>query len=235
MSEVKPTLVYIGDLDEISPPINSWLYCFPAGKWVDAQNRSWFWLMINVVNVPSAYEYRIKFDVPIEDTTLIFPFVVKTQSNDVKKVFINGVEYQVRSKENYGDKFVVSGQEFSFKIATKHKLTRQTVPILGLEYKQAVFRSVELLNSSYIRLRYNSFEFDTVNVMRTDYIPMRNIYAIYTTSNLLTCDHITIRTSLSTFNNTNIFSAPVIANCRDTSWVRFGGIWKSCDTWMPLT
>jgi len=234
MSEVKPTLVSYEAVEETVPQ-NSWLSNFPSGKWIDAQSRGWYWILINAVNVPSAYEYRIRFDVPVENTTLIFPFVVKTSSKGIKKVFINGVEYRVRSKENYGDRFVVSGQEFSFKVATEYKLTKRTVPILILEYKQAVFGSTEFLTSEYIRLRYTSSEFNAVKTIKTNCIATRNTQVLYITSNLTTCNYTATRTTLSTFNNVNVFSVPVIANCRDTSWARFGGIWLSCETWMPLT
>ncbi len=167
--------------------------------------------------------------------TLIFPFVVKTSDRGIKKVFIDDVEYRVRSKENYGNRFVVSGQEFSFKVATKHKLTKQTIPIFTLEYKQAVFRSVEFLTSDYIGLRFTSPEFNTIKAMETNCIATRNAQALYITSNLATCNYTTTRNTSSTFNNVNVFSVPVIANCRDTSWARFGGVWQSCETWMPLT
>jgi len=232
MSEVKPTLVH-GDAE--APPTNSWLSNFPTGKWIDAQDRNWFWVLINVVSFVNAYEYRIKFDNPAEDATLIFPYVVKTSDNGVKKVFIDGIEYRVRSKENYGNRFVVSGQEFSFKVATKYKLTKQTVPILTLEYKQAVFRSVEFLTSNYFILRFTSSEFRTVKAIETNYIATRNTQASYINSNTTTCNYITARNTSSIFNNVNVFSVPVIANCRDTSWARFGGVWQSCETWMPLT
>ncbi|MFZ8784562.1 hypothetical protein [Thermocrinis sp.] len=174
MSEVKPTLVQADRTDETTP-LNSWLSNFPSGRWIDAQSRNWYWIIINCVKTPSAYEYKIKFDVPAENTTLIFPFVVKTSDEGIKKVFIDGVKYEVRSKENYGDRFAVFGQEFSFKVATKYKLSKESVPIVRIENKQTVFKNV------------------------------------------------------------NVFSVPVIANCRDTSWQRFGGVWSSCDTWMPST
>ncbi len=232
MSEVKPTLVYV---DTLTFPRNSWLANFPSGRWVDAQDRSWYWIMTNAVDVLSAYEYRVKFDVPAENITLIFPFVVKTSDRGVKKVFIDDVEYKVRSKENYGNRFVVSGQEFSFKVATRYKLTKQTVPILTLEYKQAAFRSIEFLTSEYIRLRFTSSEFNTIKTIKTSCIATRNTQVLYITSNLATCNYTTTCNTSSTFNNVNIFSVPVIANCRDTSWARFGGIWQSCETWIPLT
>ena len=234
MSEVKPTLVSYKAVEETGPQ-NSWLSNFPSGKWIDAQRRNWFWVLKGVVNIPSAYEYKIIFDTPTENTTLIFPFVVKTSDNGVKKVFINGIEYIARSKQNYGDRFLVSGHEFSFKIATEYKLTKQTVPILSLEYKQAVFKSIEFLTNNYIRLRHTYSEFNAVKTMETNYIAIRNTQASYITSNLTTCNYTITCTTLSTFNNINSFSVPVIANCRDTSWQRFGGIWQSCDTWMPLT
>lgn len=234
MSEVKPTLVSYEAVEETVPQ-NSWLSSFPSGKWIDAQSRGWHWILINAVNVPSAYEYRIRFDVPAENMTLTFPFVVKTSSKGIRKVFINGVEYRVRSKENYGDRFVVSGQEFSFKVATEYKFTKQTVPTLTLEYKQAVFRSTEFLTSEYIRLRYASSEFNAVKTIKTSYIATRNTQALYITFNSATCNYTATRTTSSTFNNVNVFSVPVIANCRDTSWTRFGGIWQSCETWMSLT
>jgi hypothetical protein len=234
MSEVKPTLVSYEAVEE-TVPLNSWLSNFPTGKWIDAQSRGWYWIMVNAINVPNVYEYRVRFDVPVENTTLIFPFVVKTSDKGIEKVFIKGVEYNVRSKENYGDRFVVSGQEFSFKVATKYKLTKQTAPILMLEYKQAVFRSVEFLTSDYIGLRFTFSKFNTVKAIETNYIATRNTQVLYITSNTATCNYITARNTLSTFNNVNVFSVPVIANCRDTSWQRFGGIWQSCETWMPLT
>ncbi len=255
MSEVKPKLVSYGAV-EGTTPTNSWLSNFPTGKWIDAQSRGWYWILINVVNISSAYEYRIKFDVPADNMTLIFPFVVKTSDEGVKKVFIDNVEYRVRSKENYGNRFIVSGQEFSFKIATKYKLPKRTVPILTLEYKQAVFRSVEFLTSDYIltlkykqavfrsvefltsdyiRLRFTSSEFNTVKAIETSYVVIRNTQALYITSNTLICNYTAIHTTSSTFNNVNVFSVPVIANCRDTSWQRFGGVWQSCETWMPQT
>jgi len=187
--------------------------------------------------------------------TLIFPYVVKTSDKEVKKVFIDGVEYQVRSKTNYGNRFVVSGREFSFKVATKHKLDKQTVPFLTFEYKQALFKSVKFLNSEYIRLRYSSFNFNVVNTTSLNYIRLRyssfNFNVVNTTSlnyiairnnhptfsvvSLTTCYYKVIRNTLSVFNNINSVSVPVIANCRDTSWQRFGGVWSSCDTWMPST
>ncbi|QGA72455.1 hypothetical protein [uncultured virus] len=234
MSEVKPTLVFYDAIEE-TILLNSWLSNFPSGKWNDAQSRSWYWVIVSAVNLSSAYEYRVKFDVFVENTTLIFPFVVKTSDKGVKKVFINGVEYRVRSKENYGDRFVVSGQEFSFKVATQYKLAKQTVPILTLEYKQAVFRSTEFLTSDCIRLRFTSSEFNTVKAIETDYVATRNTQALYIISNTATCNCISTHTTQSTFNNVNSLSVPVITNCRDTSWVRFGGIWQSCETWIPLT
>jgi hypothetical protein len=234
MSEVKPTLVYSNAHDE-TVPINSWLINFPSEKWIDAQSRNWFWVIINVIGLVDAYEYRIRFDAPAENMTLIFPYVVKTSSSGVKKAFIDGAEYKVRSKQNYGDRFVVSGQDFSFRIATKYKLTKRTIPILTLEYKQAVFRSKEFLTSEYIRLRYTTSEFNTFKTIETDYIATRNTQALYITSNTVICNCIATCTISSTFNNVNVFSVPVIANCRDTSFARFGGIWNSCETWMPLT
>jgi hypothetical protein len=231
MSEVKPTLAYY---DIQNPPPNSWLANFSLGKWIDAQNRNWYWIMINVVSFISAYEYKVKFDVPAESTILIFPFVVKTSDKSIEKVFIDGVEYRVRNRENYGNMFVVSGQEFSFKVATKYKLTKQTVPILTLDYKQATFKNIEFLTSEYIGLRHTSPEFNTIKTIEASYIAIRNTQALYITSNLTTCDYIRTRITSSTFNNINSFSVPVVANCRDTSWTKFGGIWSSCDTWMPL-
>ncbi len=232
MSEVKPTLAYY---NAQNPPPNSWLANFPSGRWIDAQNRNWYWIITNVVAFVSAYEYRIRFEVPADNMTLMFPFVVKTSDEGVKKVFIDGVEYRVRSKENYGDRFVVSGQEFSFKVATKYKLPKRTVPTFTLEYKQAIFRSVEFLTSDYIRLRFTSSEFNTVKAIETSCIATRNTQTLYITSNLATCNYTATRTTSSTFNNVNVFSVPVIANCRDTSWQRFGGVWSSCETWMPQT
>jgi hypothetical protein len=234
MSEVKPTLVSYEGIEE-TVPTNSWLSNFPTNKWIDAQSRNWYWIMVNAVNVSSAYEYRVRFDAPVENTILIFPFVVKTSDKSIKKVFIDGVEHPVRSKENYGDRFVVSGQEFSFKVATKYKLTKNTIPILTLEYKQAIFRSTEFLTSEYIRLRYTFSEFNTIKTIETNYIATRNAQALYITSNLATCNYTTTRTTSSIFNNVNVFSVPVIANCRSTSWERFGGIWQSCETWKSLT
>jgi hypothetical protein len=235
MSEVKPTLIYLEEIDEQTPPLNSWLSTFPTGKWIDVKNINWFWIIINAVNVPSSYEYRIRFDNLVEDITLIFPFVVKTLDNGVKKVFIDGIEYQARSKENYGDRFLVSGQEFKFKVATKYKLSRQAVPILRLEYKQATFKSVEFLNLSYIRLKYTPSNFITVNKVETNYIATRNISPTFIIPILISCSYIKARIISNTFNNVNIFSVPVIANCRNTSWERFGGIWGSCETWTSLT
>ena len=232
MSEVKPTLSHF---DIRNPPINSWLSAFPTGKWIDAQSRNWYWIIINVVSFTNAYEYRIKFDTSTENMTLIFPYVVKTSDKEVKKVFIDGVEYQVRSKTNYGNRFVVSGREFSFKVATKHKLDKQTVPFLTFEYKQALFKSVKFLNSEYIRLRYSSFNFNVVNTTSLNYIAIRNNHPTFSVVSLTTCYYKAIRNTLSVFNNINSVSVPVIANCRDTSWQRFGGVWSSCDTWMPST
>jgi hypothetical protein len=234
MSEVKPTLISYEAIEETTPP-NSWLSNFPTGKWIDAQSRNWYWIMVNVIRLVDAYEYRVKFDNPAENTTLIFPFVVKTSDEGIKKVFIDGVEYQVRSKENYGNMFVASGKEFKFKIATKYKLRKQTVPILTTEYKQAVFKSYEFLDLNYIRLRYTSSGFNTVNKLTTSYTAIRTFYPTFINYNSIACNLKTIRTTSSTFNNVNSFSVPVIANCRDTSWARFGGIWSSCETWMPLT
>jgi len=233
MSEVKPTLVSYSAVEE-TVPLNSWLSNFPSGKWIDAQSRSWYWIMVNAVSVPSAYEYRVKFDVFAENMTLVFPFVVKTSDKSVKKVFIGDVEYKVRSKENYGDRFMVSGQEFSFKVATRYKLTKQTVPILMLGYKQAVFKSVEFLTSKYIRFGFISSKFNTIKAIETNCVATRNMQALYITSNLATCNYVSTHNASSTFNSINSFSVPVIANCRDTSWARFGGIWQSCETWMPL-
>jgi hypothetical protein len=232
MSEVKPTLVFY---DDRTLPLNSWLSLFPTGKWIDAQNRNWCWVITNVVAFVSAYEYRIKFDNSTENTTLIFPFVVKTSDKGIKKVFIDSVEHQVRNKENYGNMFVVSGQEFKFKVATNYKLRKQTVPILAVEYKQAIFKNVEFLDLSYIRLRSTSGSFYTTNKITTDYITIRTFYPNFIASNFIACGCIMIRTTSSVFNNVNSFSVSVIANCRDTSWTRFGGIWSSCDTWIPLT
>ncbi len=234
MSEVKPKLVSYSVVERTTPA-NSWLSNFPSGRWIDAQSRNWYWIMVNAVNVLSAYEYRVKFDVPAENMTLTFPFVVKTSDEGIKKVFIDDVEYRVRSRENYGNRFVVSGQEFSFKVATKYKLPKRTVPIFTLEYKQAVFRNVEFLTSDYIRLRFTSSEFNTIKAIETNYIATRNTQTLFIISNLATCNYTTTRTTSSTFNNVNVFSVPVIANCRDTSWQRFGGVWQSCETWMPQT
>ena len=234
MSEVKPTLVSIS-VDETLPPLNSWLSNFPTGKWIDAQSRNWYWIMTNVVVFVSAYEYRVKFDNHVENVKLIFPVVVKTSDEGIKKVFIDGVEYQVRSKENYGNMFIVSGQEFKFKVATKYKLRKQAVPILVTEYKQAVFKSCEFLDFNYIMLRYTSFGFNTVNKLATSCTAIRTSYPIFITSNFVVFNYTATRTTSSTFNNVNSFSVPVIANCRDTSWARFGGVWSSCETWMPLT
>jgi len=224
MSEVKPTLVSIS-VDEALLPLNSWLSNFPSGKWIDAQNRNWYWVIVDVVRLVYAYEYRVKFDNPVENAKLTFPFVVKTSDEGIKKVFIDGVEYQVRSKENYGNMFIVSGQEFKFKVATKYKLHKQAVPILAVEYKQAVFKSVEFSDLNYIRLRYASSGFNAVNKIATDYTTTQNVSAEFFASSIVP----------SMFSSVNSFSVPVIANCRDTSWARFGGIWSSCDTWMPLT
>jgi len=232
MSEVKPTLISYEATEETTP-LNSWLSNFPTGRWIDAQSRNWYWIMTNTVAFVSAYEYKVRFDNPVENATLIFPFVVKTSDEGIKKVFIDGVEYQMRSKENYGNRFVVSGQEFRFKIATKYKLSKQAVPILAVEYKQAVFKSVEFLDLSYIALRYVSSGFNTVNKLAISYTAIRTTYSTFITYNLIACNFRTTRTTSSTFNNVNVFSAPVIANCRDTSWARFGGVWSSCDTWMP--
>lgn len=74
MSEVKPTLV---QPDENERSINSWLDVFPTGTWAGAQT----WITINTVRLGQAYEYRIKFDNPVENITLRFPFVVKTSDN----------------------------------------------------------------------------------------------------------------------------------------------------------
>ncbi len=235
MSEVKPTLVSYSAGEEIVPT-NSWLSNFPSGRWIDAQSRNWYWIMVNAVNVPSAYEYRVKFDVPAQNIPLTFPFVVKTSDDGVKKVFIDGVDYRVRSKENYGNRFIVSGQEFSFKVATRYKLTRQTVPLLILEYKQAVFKNVNVLTvDNCFVLRRVLPKFDVKHKIDTNLMATRFTQFVFTTSALTTCDYIRIRTTSSTFNNVNVFSVPVIANCRDTSWQRFGGVWQSCETWMPQT
>jgi hypothetical protein len=315
MSEVKPTLVSYEAVEETASQ-NSWLSNFPSGKWIDAQGRGWYWIMINAVSVPSAYEYKIRFDVPTENTILVFPFVVKTSDKGVKRVFINGVEYRVRSKENYGDRFVVSGQEFSFKVATKYKLTKRTAPIITIENKQAVFKTANSLEiSSYYVLRqlfsefrvistidtllvrtlhiplvfissafvdcqyivarntsglfynintieanqlatrtfsssfYNTNTIDArpvsvssvpslfynINAIETDYMVARSVNPTFTNSNLMECEYVITHSVLSEFININILSAPVIANCRDTSWMRFGGVWQSCETWMPPT
>lgn len=232
MSEVKPTLVQATESEELTPP-NSWLSNFPNGKWIDAQSRGWSWIMSNSIRVVSAYEYIIRFDSPVENVVLIFPHVVKTSDSGIKKAFIGGVEYQVRSKENYGDMFVVSGQNFAFKIATKYKISKQTVPILSAEYKRAIFKNINLLDSNYVRLRYYSPKLITVNTVKADYYAIRNVFPVFITSASLTSNYIRTRTTSSTFNNVNVFSAPVIANCRATSWDRFGGIWASCETWTP--
>jgi hypothetical protein len=230
MSEAKPTLVY-GNVE--APPLNSWLSNFPSGSWTDAESRGWSWVILGAVSVPNAYEYRIRFDNPTESFTLIFPYVVKTSDKGVKKVFIDGIEYKVRSEENYGNMFVVSGREFNFKCATKYKLGKRVIPILSLEYKQAVLKSVEFLIGNYIGLRNVSSKFKTTKATKVDYVVIRNSRALYITSNLATCDYITTRTISNTFNNINTIPEPVIANCRDTSWARFGGVWQSCETWIP--
>ncbi len=235
MSEVKPTLVSYSATEE-TVPTNSWLSNFPSGKWIDAQSRNWYWIMVNTVNVPSAYEYRVKFDVPAQNITLTFPFVVKTSDEGVKKVFIDGVEYRVRSEGNYGNRFIVSGQEFSFKVATRYKLTKQTVPLLILEYKQAVFKNVNVLTvDNCFVLRRVLSEFYIKHALNTNYTATRFTDPLFTTLNFITCNYTTTRTTSSLFNNVNVFSVPVIANCRDTSWQRFGGVWQSCETWMPQT
>ncbi len=315
MSEVKPKLVSYG-AGEGTTLANSWLANFPSGKWTDAQNRNWYWVVVNAVNVPSAYEYRVKFDVPAENTTLTFPFVVKTSDEGVKQVFIDGVEYRVRSKENYGNRFIVSGREFSFKVATRYKLPKQTVPILTLEYKQAVFKTANSLNiDNYFILRqlfpefrvistidaipvrmphisldfissafadcyytvsrnvaglfhnsnkveasqfairncssslYNTNTIDArtvlvfsvpssfynINAIETQFIVAWSVNSAFANSNSMECRYAIIRPVLSEFININTISEPVIANCRDTSWQRFGGVWQSCETWMPQT
>jgi hypothetical protein len=235
MSEVKPTLVQSG-FDTQNIPINSWLRNFPTGKWIDAQSRSWDWIVVNVVGLPVAYEYRIRFDRFVDGMTLIFPYVVKTSDYGIKKVFIDGVEYQVRSKQNYGNMFIVSGQKFDFKIATRYKLDKQTVPIFATEYKQATFRSIEFLDLTNIgRLIYTSPDFKkTVNVVSMGYIAIHNTRPIFTTLMSTTLDFTITRTTPNTFNNVNRFSVSVIADCKDTSWVRFKGIWGTCDMWIPL-
>jgi hypothetical protein len=235
MSEVKPTLVSYEGIEE-TVPTNSWLNNFPTSRWIDAQSRNWYWIMVNAVNVSSAYEYRIIFDVPVRNATLIFPFVVKTSDRGVKKVFINGVEYQARSKENYGNRFVVSGQEFKFKVATEYKLSKQTIPILILECKHAIFKSVEFFDIDYIRvLRYIFSNFNATNTMKVNNIAMRSTYPTFITSISTFCSYVPIRTTSSIFNNVNSMFVLCIANCRNTSWERFGGVWKSCETWMSLT
>jgi len=71
MSEVKPTLVQATENKE-AIPLNSWLSNFPTDRWIDAQIRGGFWVLVNTVKVLDAYEYRIRFDVPVENATLIF-------------------------------------------------------------------------------------------------------------------------------------------------------------------
>lgn len=234
MSEVKPTLIQATESEKLTPP-NSWLSNFPTGKWIDAQSRDWFWVRVNSIRFASAYEYIVRFDSPVENATLIFPYVVKTSNSGIKKAFIGGVEYRVRSNENYGDMFVVSGQNFAFKIATKYKISKQTVPILSVEYKQAIFKNINLLDSNYVGLRYYSPNFITLNTVKADYYAIRKVSPVFITSVSLTSNYIRTRSTSSTFNNVNVFSAPVIANCRDTSWNRFGDIWASCETWIPST
>ena len=314
MSEVKPTLVSYSAVGETTP-LNSWLSNFPSGKWIDAQSRNWYWIMVNVVNVSSAYEYRVKFDIFAEDMTLIFPFVVKTSDKGVKKVFINGVEYRVRSKENYGDRFVVSGQEFSFRVATEYKLTKETAPLLILKYRLVPFKAKHLLDiGNYHTFRRIFPEFNTINTMNimpigmrdlgsnfvslvlmdskcvrtrallsmfyntnlvdTNLLPVRTISGPFYNTKMLQINLTSMRAVLSdfhniqtmrmnllsmrfaisrfyntntiqaeivlggivssTFNNINNLSVLVIANCRDTSWARFGSVWKSCETWISL-
>ena len=234
MSEVKPTLVFHNAVKE-TVPLNSWLSSFPSGKWNDAQNRSWFWVMTNVVGIPSVYEYVVEFDIPVKNTTLVFPFVVKTLNNGVKRVFISGIEYQARSGVNYGDRFVVSGREFRFKIATEYKLSKQIFPLLIFKCTHTVFESVKSLFNDFFVLRQIFSNFKTLNTIETNHNAIRSINPTYITSASTACDYIATRITSSTFNNINSFSIPVIANCRNTSWTRFGGIWQSCETWIPLT
>ncbi len=121
MSEVKPTLVK-GVLKETDIP-NSWKTNFSNWLWDNAKGRGYTWIMSTFSTIfIKSYEYRLSFEKRVEKFGFTFPFVVKTNSNDVKEVFIYGTGYKTRSGVNYGTSFIVSGLEFHFKLATRYKL-----------------------------------------------------------------------------------------------------------------
>ena len=133
MSEVKPTLVKDVLRDPVPP--NTWLANFPRWLWGSSKYREYTWIIsyFAVISAKS-YEYKISFEKPVEKFGLVFPFVVKTQSPNIKGVFIYGVEYPVRSGTNYGTSFIVSGSYFHFKSATRYKLDGEVFNIVRIFY-----------------------------------------------------------------------------------------------------
>jgi hypothetical protein len=223
MSEVKPTLAITPDREEI--PLNAWLSTFFSGKWIDTPNR--FWVQLNAQNMPSAYEYKIKFDTFTNNFTTIFPFVVKTSDSKVNEVFINGVKYQARGKENYGDRFVVSGLEFNFRVASKLKLRKRVHPILTYNFTHGFFVSTNFLAPDYIRLRYYLSILQTVYSIQTDYIVVRTPY------NTKTFVLFGIR-SWDAFSGVwRTHETWMSQTISTVYWDMFLGVWETCETWMP--
>jgi hypothetical protein len=133
VSEVKPTLSKDVLRDPVSP--NTWQVNFRYWLWDSSRYREYTWIVAYfTVIFAKGYEYKISFESPVENFGITFPFVVKTQSPNVKSVFIYGLDYPTRSKSNYGTSFVVSGSHFHFKSATKYKLDGEVFNIVRIFY-----------------------------------------------------------------------------------------------------
>jgi hypothetical protein len=204
-TEVKPSLTKETSSSSGDGFVNTWLDNFPNGYWADAEGRDYVWIVSDISYTPNskAYEYKVKFDTPVSNFVINFPFVVKTSDYDINNTAIENVRYNVRSYENYGTSFIISGSSFSFKVATRYKLSDQDLPILRLYYNS----NITFLNKNTITVnpqgrRTISPAFNNENLIYV-FLHDRDVFPVFYNKNSMKVFIPTVLTNTSFVNINN--------------------------------
>jgi hypothetical protein len=237
-TEVKPSLTKETASSSGDGFVNTWLDNFPNGYWADAEGRDYVWIISDISYTPNnkAYEYKVKFDTPVSNFVINFPFVVKTSDHDVNNTAIENVGYKVRSYENYGTSFIISGSSFSFKVATRYKMSDQDLPILRLYYNS----NITFLNKNIITIttqsrRLISSAFNNKNFIHV-FLHDRDMFPVFYNKNMMQVFTPTVLTNTS-FVNTNTVSVNIVRKTNinstflneNTIFVWLYGLYTSAD------
>jgi hypothetical protein len=79
--------------------------------------------------------------------------------------------------------------------------------------------------------RFVNASYATSNTINATLIKQQFISPVFVNENTVSCDYTRAHITQSVFINSQNILILCVANCHNTDWTRFGGMWIGCQTW----